>query len=174
MHDLQDPTPAPAPHGFGLMEALCVLALTAIGAAWGISSWQMGMQKAKVQSAREGFIHSLQWARIQAIQQGVDLRMVRATDCPGISSLASDWRCGWRVLTLDDKTLAQQSLPQGVAMKHNLGTDKLSINRRGEPGTVGDSFVFRPQNDLRSQVANTVCISAAGRVRWQSGDKCSN
>jgi hypothetical protein len=39
---------------------------------------------------------------------------------------------------------------------------------------VGDSFVFRPLNDLRSQEASTVCISAAGRVRWQSGDKCSS
>ena len=174
MHALHAQTPASAPHGFGLIEAVCVLALTAMGAAWGISSWQMGMQKAKVQSAREGFIHSLQWARIQAIQQGVDLRMVRATPCAGVSAQASDWRCGWRVITLDDKTLAQQSLPEGVTMLHNLGTDKLSINRRGEPSTVGDSFVFRPQNDLRSSVANTVCISAAGRVRWQAGDKCSN
>ena len=162
------------PKGFGLAEVLCVLALTAIGAAWGMSSWQLGMQKAKVQAAREGFVHSLQWARIQAIQQGVDVRMVRSTDCPGISSQASDWRCGWRVLTLDGQTLSQQSLPEGVTMKHNQGTDKLSINRRGEPGTVGDSFVFRPQNDVRSSVANTVCISAAGRVRWLSGDKCSN
>jgi hypothetical protein len=100
--------------------------------------------------------------------------MVRSTDCPGISTQASDWRCGWRVVTLDDKTLALQSLPEGVTMKHNQGTDKLSINRRGEPGTVGDSFVFRPQNDLRSSVASTVCISAAGRVRWLSGDKCSS
>ena len=162
------------PKGFGLAEVLCVLALTAIGAAWGMSSWQLGMQKAKVQAAREGFVHSLQWARIQAIQQGVDVRMVRSTDCPGISSQASDWRCGWRVLTLDGQTLSQQSLPEGVTMKHNQGTDKLSINRRGEPGTVGDSFVFRPQNDLRSSVASTVCISAAGRVRWLSGDKCSS
>jgi Tfp pilus assembly protein FimT len=165
---------APNASGFGLAEALCVLALTAIGAAWGLSSWQMGMQKVKIEAAREGFLHSLQWARIQAIQQGVDVRMVRSTDCPGISSQASDWRCGWRVLTLDGQTLSQQSLPEGVTMKHNQGTDKLSINRRGEPGTVGDSFVFRPQNDLRSSVANTVCISAAGRVRWLSGDKCSS
>jgi prepilin-type N-terminal cleavage/methylation domain-containing protein len=174
MHALRTHIQQKPPKGFGLAEVLCVLALTAIGAAWGMSSWQLGMQKAKVQAAREGFVHSLQWARIQAIQQGVDVRMVRSTDCPGISSQASDWRCGWRVLTLDDKTLTQQSLPEGVAMKHNQGTDKLSINRRGEPGTVGDSFVFRPQNDLRSSVASTVCISAAGRVRWLSGDKCSN
>jgi prepilin-type N-terminal cleavage/methylation domain-containing protein len=174
MHALRTHMQQKPPKGFGLAEVLCVLALTAIGAAWGMSSWQLGMQKAKVQAAREGFVHSLQWARIQAIQQGVDVRMVRSTDCPGISSQASDWRCGWRVLTLDDKTLTQQSLPEGVAMKHNQGTDKLSINRRGEPGTVGDSFVFRPQNDLRSSVASTVCISAAGRVRWLSGDKCSN
>jgi len=167
-------TPVPTFSGFGLAEVLCVLALTAIGAAWGLSSWQIGMQKAKVQTAREGFIHSLQWARIQAIQQGVDLQMVRTTDCTGLSAQASDWRCGWRVTTLNGQTLSQQSLPEGVAMLHNLRTDKLGINRRGEPGTVGDSFVFRPLNDLRSQVASTVCISAAGRVRWQSGDKCSS
>ena len=163
---------APNASGFGLAEALCVLALTAIGAAWGLSSWQMGVQKAKIEAARAGFVHSLQWARIQAIQQGVDLLMVRATDCAGIGSQASDWRCGWRVTTVDGKTLSQQSLPDGIAMLHNLQTDKLSINRRGEPGTVGDSFVFRPQNDLRSQMASTVCISAAGRVRWQSCVKC--
>ena len=174
MHALRTHMQQKPPKGFGLAEVLCVLALTAIGAAWGMSSWQLGMQKAKVQAAREGFVHSLQWARIQAIQQGVDVRMVRSTDCPGISSQASDWRCGWRVLTLDGQTLSQQSLPEGVTMKHNQGTDKLSINRRGEPGTVGDSFVFRPQNDLRSSVASTVCISAAGRVRWLSGDKCSS
>lgn len=174
MHTLRTHTHQKSPNGFGLAEFLCVLTLTAIGAAWGMSSWQLGMQKAKVQAAREGFVHSLQWARIQAIQQGVDVRMVRSTDCPGISTQASDWRCGWRVVTLEDKTLALQSLPEGVTMKHNQGTDKLSINRRGEPGTVGDSFVFRPQNDLRSSVASTVCISAAGRVRWLSGDKCSS
>ena len=174
MHALRTHMKQKPPKGFGLAEVLCVLALTAIGAAWGMSSWQLGMQKAKVQAAREGFVHSLQWARIQAIHQGVDVRMVRSTDCPGISSQASDWRCGWRVLTLDGQTLSQQSLPEGVTMKHNQGTDKLSINRRGEPGTVGDSFVFRPQNDLRSSVASTVCISAAGRVRWLSGDKCSS
>ena len=167
-------THAPTAKGFGLAEALCVLALAAIGAAWGLSSWQMGMQKAKVQAAREGFVHSLQSARIQAIQLGMDLQMVRATDCKGVGTQASDWRCGWRVTTLDGQTLSQQSLPEGVAMLHNLHTDKLSINRRGEPGTVGDSFVFRPLNDLRSQVASTVCISAAGRVRWQSGNKCSS
>jgi len=165
---------APNARGFGLAEALCVLALTAIGAAWGVSSWQIGVQKAKVQAAREGFVHGLQWARIQAIQQGVDLQMVRATDCTGLSAQASDWRCGWRVTTLDGQTLSQQGLPEGVAMVHNLRTEKLGINRRGEPGTVGDSFVFRPLNDLRSQAANTVCISAAGRVRWQSGDRCSS
>jgi len=174
MPTLHAPTPAPTATGFGLAEALCVLALTAIGAAWGLSSWQVGVQKAKVQAAREGFVHGLQWARIQAIQQGVDLQLVRATDCTGLSALASDWRCGWRVTTADGKILAQQALPEGVAMLHNLRTDKLSINRRGEPGTVGDSFVFRPQNDMRSQAAHTVCISAAGRVRWQSGDKCSS
>ena len=167
-------THAPTSNGFGLAEALCVLALAAIGAAWGLSSWQMGMQKAKVQAARESFVHSLQSARIQAIQLGMDLQMVRATDCKGVGTQASDWRCGWRVTTLDGQTLSQQSLPEGVAMLHNLHTDKLSINRRGEPGTVGDSFVFRPLNDLRSQVASTVCISAAGRVHWQSGNKCSS
>lgn len=174
MASLHPHTWTPGPSGFGLAETLVVLSLSAIGAAWGLSSWQVGMQKARVQAARESFIHGLQWARIQAIQQGVDLLMVRATDCPGMGTIASDWRCGWRVTTQDGKTLARQVLPEGVAMQHNLRTDKLSINRRGEPGTVGDSFVFRPQNDLRSQVANTVCISAAGRVRWQSGDKCSN
>ena len=167
-------TPSTNATGFGLAETLCVLALTAIGAAWGLSSWQVGIQKSKVQAAREGFVQSLQWARIQAIQQGVDLLMVRATDCAGIGSQASDWRCGWRVTTVDGKILSQQSLPDGIAMQHNLHTDKLSINRRGEPGTVGDSFVFKPQNDSRSQVASTVCISAAGRVRWQSGDRCSS
>ena len=165
---------APNANGFGLAEALCVLGLAAIGATWGLSSWQMGMQQAKVQAARESFVHGLQWARIQAIQQGVDLQMVRATGCSGMGTQASDWRCGWRVITLDGQILSQQSLPEGVAMVHNLRTDKLSISRRGEPGTVGDSFVFRPLNDLRSQAASTVCISAAGRVRWQSGDKCSS
>ncbi|NBS08604.1 MAG: hypothetical protein EBT49_04130 [Betaproteobacteria bacterium] len=160
--------------GLGLTEALCVLALSAIGAVWGLSSWQLGLQKAKVQAAREGFVNSLQWARIQAIAQGVDLLLVRTTDCASLGNQASDWRCGWRVTTIDDKTLAQHRLPEGVAMLHNLRTDKLSINRRGEPGTVGDSFVFRPQGDARSQSATTVCISAAGRVRFQAGDKCSS
>ncbi len=159
--------------GWGLTEALCVLALSAIGAVWGLSSWQTGLQKAKVQAAREGFVHSLQWARIQAIAQGADMLLVRATDCAGVTS-ASDWRCGWRVTTLDGKTMAMHRLPEGVAMVHNLRTDKLTINRRGEPGTVGDSFVFRPQSDPRSQMASTVCISAAGRVRFQAGDKCSS
>jgi Tfp pilus assembly protein FimT len=159
--------------GWGLAEALCVLALSAMGAVWGLSSWQTGLQKAKVQTAREGFMHSLHWARIQAMAQGADMLMVRATDCVGATS-TGDWRCGWRITTIDGKTLATHRLPEGVAMVHNLRTDKLTINRRGEPGTVGDSFVFRPQSDPRSQMATTVCISAAGRVRFQSGDKCSS
>ena len=159
--------------GWGLTEVLSVLALSAMGAVWGLSSWQTGLQKAKVQTAREGFMHSLHWARIQAMAQGADLLMVRVTDCAGASS-AGDWRCGWRVTTLDGKTMAMHRLPEGVVMVHNLRTDKLTINRRGEPGTVGDSFVFRPQSDPRSQMATTVCISAAGRVRFQAGDKCTN
>jgi Tfp pilus assembly protein FimT len=173
MPTLHAPTPAPTATGFGLAEALCVLALTAIGAAWGLSSWQVGVQKAKVQAAREGFVHGLQWARIQAIQQGVDLQLVRATDCTGLSALASDWRCGWQVLPVagDLKPLRTHALSGDVLVLIYPANNQLPINGHGE--TVAGGLRVTVQAKHLKTMVRSICINNTGRMRVVAAEVCT-
>ena len=48
----------------------------------------------------------------------------------------------------------------------------LDISTRGDLGTVGERWVIQSRQNTFN-VAMTLCINSASRVRWQSGDTCS-
>jgi prepilin-type N-terminal cleavage/methylation domain-containing protein len=159
--------------GFTLVELLMCLAVLGVITSFAIPSWQRLQERSRVEGARDQLMNDLQSARIRAIQRGETLQLARLRDCAWVASTENDWSCGWQlVVKINQVVLHTSQLPTPLQVTF-AKTDPLDISQRGDLGTVGDRWVIKSRQSSLN-VANVLCLSSASRLRWQSGESCSN
>ncbi len=158
--------------GFTLLELLVCLCLLGVLAAFAAPSWLRFQESARVEATRDQLMNDLQNARLRALQLGQALELSRLNDCDWATSANTDWSCGWQLTTQLDKQIVFTSPlnnPLGLTFPKN---DPMVVSHRGDLGTVGDRWVIKSKQAALN-VAITVCINSASRIRWVSGEACS-
>ena len=163
-----------SPRGFSLPELLVALAVLGLLSAQALPAWQSWGERLQVEAARDLLIMDLQSARVQALQRGQALRLQALSDCPWRSRNSNDWGCGWQLVTSDSgEVLLHSPLSQPLNVSYTK-TVPLEISARGELGQVGDRWTVQSRSSASSNgVAQSVCLSGGGRVRWVAAATCS-
>jgi prepilin-type N-terminal cleavage/methylation domain-containing protein len=159
--------------GFTLVELMVCLSVLGIMASFAIPSWQRLQERSRVEAARDQLMNDLQTARVRALQRGEKLQLSRLRDCTWATSTSNDWSCGWQLVVKADQTVLLSS-PLHTSLQVTFAkSDPLDVSQRGDLGTVGDRWVIKPRQSSLN-IANVLCLSSASRLRWQSGESCSN
>jgi len=161
------------PQGFTLVELLVCVAALGVMASVAIPSWQRLQERNRVEATRDQLMHDLQTARVLALQRGERLQMARLRDCAWVATADNDWSCGWQLAVKANQAVLHTSQVPTPLQVTFTKTDPLDISQRGDLGTVGDRWVIKSRQSTLN-VANVLCLSSASRLRWQSGESCSN
>jgi type IV fimbrial biogenesis protein FimT len=161
-----------ASRGVTLVELLVGLSLFGIVAAFAIPNWQRLQERQRVEVARDQLINDLQTARVHALQRGATLQLSRLSNCTWGTSSVSDWSCGWQLVVKADQSVLITSAMTAPVQVTFGKTTPLDISARGDLGTVGERWVIQSRQSALN-IANTLCLSSASRLRWQSGSSCS-
>ncbi len=159
--------------GFTLVELLVCLAVLGVMASLAVPSWQRLQERSRVEATRDQLMNDLQTARVRALQRGETLQLTRLRDCTWSTSNNNDWSCGWQLVVKANQTVLHASQVQAPLQVTFAKSDPLDISQRGDLGTVGDRWVIKSRQSTLN-VANVLCLSSASRLRWQSGESCSN
>ena len=163
----------PPPKGFTLVEMLVCLGLLSIMASLTIPGLQLLLERNHVGATRDQLMNDLQAARIRALQRGETLQLTRLQDCPWGTSINTDWSCGWQLVVKADQTVLLSTQQQTALQITFAQTGSFEISARGDLGTVGDRWVIKSRQAALN-VSVVLCLSSAGRLRWQAGETCSN
>jgi prepilin-type N-terminal cleavage/methylation domain-containing protein len=161
------------PKGFTLVELLVCLAVLGVMASFAIPSWQRLQERSRVEATRDQLMNDLQTARVRALQRGETLQLTRLRDCTWSTTADNDWSCGWQLVLKADQSVLQSSQVQMPLQVTFAKSTPLDISARGDLGTVGDRWVIKSWQSTMN-VTNVLCLSSASRLRWQSGESCSN
>ena len=167
------PAKTPTSKGFTLVELLMCLAVLGVMASFAIPSWQRLQERSRVEATRDQLMNDLQTARVRALQRGETLQLTRLRDCTWSTTTDNDWSCGWQLVLKADQSVLQTSQVQTPLQVTFAKTTPLDISARGDLGTVGDRWVIKSRQSTMN-VTNVLCLSSASRLRWQSGESCSN
>lgn len=161
------------PEGFTLVELLVCLTLLGLISSLTIPAWQRLQERSRVEAARDQLMNDLQTSRVRALQRGEALQLTRLRDCTWSTTADNDWSCGWQLVLKADQSVLQTSQVQTPLQVTFAKTTPLDISARGDLGTVGDRWVIKSRQSTMN-VTNVLCLSSASRLRWQSGESCSN
>ncbi len=159
--------------GFTLVELLVCLALLGVVSSFAMPAWQRQQERSKVEAARDQFMSDLQTARVRALQRGEALQLIRLRDCTWGMAADTDWSCGWQLVLKANQSALLTSQMQSPLQVTFAKSTPFEVNPRGDLGTVGDRWVIKSKQSSLN-ITNAVCLSSASRVRWQSGESCSN
>ena len=161
-----------ANRGLSLIELMVCLTLLVTFCGLAAPLWQPWITRLQIEATRDQLMHELQTARVQAMQLGSSLKLVRLQGCAWSSQASNDWSCGWQLSLKASKTVLQTSAldtPLTVTFGKSV---PFEISPRGDLGTVGERWVIQSRQSA-PLVAMTLCLNSASRVRWQAGDTCS-
>jgi prepilin-type N-terminal cleavage/methylation domain-containing protein len=158
--------------GFTLLELLVCLCVLGVLAAFAAPSWLRFQERARLEAARDQLINDLQNARLRALQFGQALELSRLSDCTWTTLASTDWSCGWQLTTQVDQQVVFTTPMQNPLALTFAKTDPLAVSLRGDLGRVGDRWVIK-STQTGLNLAITVCINSASRIRWVSGEGCS-
>jgi prepilin-type N-terminal cleavage/methylation domain-containing protein len=159
--------------GFTLVELLVCVALLGVISSLAVPSWQRLQERSRVEAARDQLMNDLQTASVRALQRGEALQLKRLRDCTWGAAVDNDWSCGWQLVLKVDQSVLNTSQVQSPLQVTFAKSTPFEISARGELGTVGDRWIIKSRQSTLN-VANVLCLSSASRLRWQSGESCSN
>jgi type IV fimbrial biogenesis protein FimT len=172
----------PSKEGFTLVEILVVVAISAVLMALGAPSFSDALKRYRINGIRDSIISSIQMSRTEAIRRGLPVIIERKTGCGVVLGSTQEWGCGWNVYVdvdqnnsfgANDVEIQIVNVEKNYNVMHLSGVPgKLIVNKWGQPGTVGESFVLSPPlpEGVSSPATTTVCINAGGRVRYMKGE----
>ena len=152
---------------------LVCLGVLGVMTSLAIPGWQRLQERHRVEATRDQLLNDLQTARIRALQRGEALQLRRLRDCTWATTAGTDWSCGWQLVVKADQTMLQSTQQLTPLQISFAKPDPLDISARGDLGTVGDRWVIKSRQ-AAFNISNVLCLSSAGRLRWQAGDTCSN
>jgi prepilin-type N-terminal cleavage/methylation domain-containing protein len=164
---------APTTQGFTLVELLVCLCVLGVMASFAIPSWQRLQESSRVEATRDQLVNDLQTARVRALQRGEALQLIRQRDCTWGTAASNDWSCGWQLVLKADQTVLQTSQVQTPLQVTFAKSTPFDISARGDLGTVGDRWIIKSKQNAFN-ISQVLCLSSASRLRWQSGESCSN
>lgn len=165
-------SPSAVSPGYTLVELLVSVSLLAALAALAMPNWQRLQERNRVDAARDQLVNDLHTARMHALQRGEALQLSRLTPCSWGTSAATDWSCGWQLVRKADQSVLSTSALSTPLLITFAKTTALDIHPRGDLGTVGDRWVIQSRQTALN-LASTLCLSSASRLRWQAGTSCS-
>jgi type IV fimbrial biogenesis protein FimT len=155
--------------GVTLVEMMIVCSIVAILLVVGVPSFKYVTTANRVASEINGLVGDLQFARAEAIKQGLIISVCATNDGLACLTSGSSWQTGWLVFTdsgtagiIDgtDKVLrVQRSFTSSDTLAIDNGIQYLSFNRDGfmMNATAGVTFTL---HDSTSNSQYTRCLSA--------------
>jgi type IV fimbrial biogenesis protein FimT len=136
--------------GVTLIELLTVLAVSSIVATLSVSGFSTLLSKARMDSAVNGLVHSLQMARQISRTMGTTVTVCKSMDGQNCDN-GADWHDGWLLFAnLDDDTPPQIDPDEVVLEVHeSVRNLEISANRR--------AFVMRPFGRRSTNGTFTYC-----------------
>lgn len=172
--------------GFTAIEVMVVVAILGLLAALAAPSFTALIERWRVRQAAEDLASTLTYARSEAIRRGGGVVLRRNTpndtDCPGITSGAKQWGCGWMVFVdtngdgtrqNDEELLRISHAPRELQVERTANETRIRLNRWGEDGLGAYGFVIQP---LRpdSGISIALCVTSGGRIDIRKGvTECS-
>ncbi len=157
--------------GLSLIELMVCLALLMTFCGLAAPIWQPWITRWQIEATRDQLMHELQTARVQAMQLGSSLKLVRLQGCVWSSQASNDWSCGWQVLRQDTQQMMRSHATQTSMRIQFTGSQDFVIGTHGELGTLGARWNLQAL-PLSSDVQYVVCLNSAGRLRSQRGASC--
>ena len=171
--------------GFSLIELMIVIAIAAILATLAAPSFIATTQRFRSLSESSSFASDLQYARSEAIKQGLPVTLCSSSD--GSTCAASNnWHFGWIIFS--DPAATQTATPGSILRKQKswVGTDTfvansaisaITYNRDGfrslPSSSAGPVTVTLHTSPANNNATRCITVSATGRLRTLSyGTEC--
>lgn len=167
--------------GFTAIEVMVVVAILGLLAALAAPSFTALMERWRVRQAAEDLASTLTYARSEAIRRGGGVVLRRNTpndtDCPGITSGAKQWGCGWVVFVdsngdgvrqADEELLRISHALRQMQVERTAADPRIQLNRWGEDGLGAYGFVIKPLR-ADSGISTALCVSSGGRIDIRTG-----
>jgi type IV fimbrial biogenesis protein FimT len=152
--------------GVTLVEMMVVCAVVAILLAVGVPSFRYVTTANRVASEINGLLGDLQFARAEAIREGLTISVCATNDQSTCLTTGSAWQTGWLVFTdpgsagiIGQVLRFQRSFTGSDTLAIDNGIQYLSFNRDGfmMNATAGVTFTL---HDSTSNSQYTRCLSA--------------
>ena len=148
--------------GFTVVEAMVVVAIIGILAAFAAPAMNQLIRTQKVRSAAYDIFSDLSFARSEAINRGHDIMMS--------SVQGTDWVGGWalRDLTTGEVIRQQGALSSGITFVGDAGS--LTYDKNGRiQGTINVRFNIAPTESAPDNQKRCVRVSPSGRPNSLTG-----
>jgi type IV fimbrial biogenesis protein FimT len=155
--------------GFTLVELVVVCTIVGILLAVGVPSYRYVTTANRVASEINGLLGDLQFARAEAIKQGLTVSVCATSDNSTCLTTGSEWKTGWLVFTdlgtpgvinntTDQMLRKQSSFTSSDTLVIDNNIQYLSFNRSGfmMNAATGVTFTLR---DANSNAQYTRCLS---------------
>jgi type IV fimbrial biogenesis protein FimT len=165
--------------GFTLIELMIALSIVIILMAIGIPSFQSIITSSNISAESNALLGDLQYARSQAIKQGLPVRVCAANtngSAPYTCSGSSSWSGGWVTYTDNSptNTVANSALrvqqpwtsTDTMTSTSTTALSSVSFNNFGF-STIKGSVTISPLSG--SVTSKTVCVSVVGNVQVVAG-----
>ncbi len=147
--------------GFTFIELALALALLAGLALLALPSFQAVAAKRKIQTAAQGLLVDMQFARVEAIRRSRRVDICKSSDGLTCSpSLAAGWAGGWIVMA-GTEILRVQGLQEGL----KSGSSLLKIGFEATGLAQGSAGNISFESDSGVGLVQRVCVSLQGRAR---------